>query len=294
MKLKNDNFVKGMIFAGCSFTWGQGLNYYNNFPTNIEMPLGRFDKTQLTGSHIKYIEKYRFPRLVADHFNTYEFVKWSNGGSNQDAVRWFNVRFNQVSNLDTKQAIIVEGQKPKRIFYSEISHIVFQFTQIYRDNISLTVNNKTITAAYVNLINEYKDHLSHYLDHNNLSFEQWTDHICKASVNNVKRFLQKCEKNGLQVIVTCWPREHLNYILQDSWLKERILPLYYKDKLYYTFHDMAGGTGYDSLITNPELIINSDYNNFIVPPTDLHLSKLGHEVIAKNIITYIENKKQNI
>lgn len=38
MRLKNEKFVKGLIFAGCSFTWGQGLNYYNNFPTNVEMP----------------------------------------------------------------------------------------------------------------------------------------------------------------------------------------------------------------------------------------------------------------
>ena len=39
MKLKqNAKVTKGMVFAGCSFTWGQGLYYYSGMDTLQEPP----------------------------------------------------------------------------------------------------------------------------------------------------------------------------------------------------------------------------------------------------------------
>ena len=37
MKTKSDKVYKGMVFAGCSFTWGQGLYFYSDLP-NLYMP----------------------------------------------------------------------------------------------------------------------------------------------------------------------------------------------------------------------------------------------------------------
>lgn len=294
MRLKNKKFIKGMVFAGCSFTWGQGLNYYNNFPTNVEMPLGRYDKTKLTASHVKYIKKHRFPRLVADHFNTYEFVRWDNGGSNQDAVEWFHGCFTQVENLDTPNANELFGKKPMRIDYSEISHIVFQLTQLERDYITLDINGKLIKDGYLQWISGRKDQLSWYLDKHNLDFDLWCKERLQDSFNNVKRFLMECENKGIQAIVTTWPWENVEYIKKDEWMNDRILPITYKNQISYSFHDMAGGSGYNMHSPpNPELLINFDYDNFREPPTDMHMSKLGHKVIAENIIAYIENKGRN-
>lgn len=294
MRLKNEKFVKGLVFAGCSFTWGQGLNYYNNFPTNIEMPLGRYDKTKLTASHVKYIKKHRFPRLVADHFNTYEFVRWDNGGSNQEAVEWFRGCFTQVENLDTPEANIVYGKKPMRIDYSEISHVIFQLTQLDRDSITLEINGKMIKDGYLQWISDRKDQLSWYLDEHNLDFDLWCKERLQDSFNNVKNFLMECEDKGIQAIVTTWPWENNEYIQRDSWMCDRLLPITYKNETYYSFHDMVGGNGYDTKPpVNAELLINFDYENFIEPPTDMHISKLGHKVIADNIIAYIENKGRN-
>jgi hypothetical protein len=295
MKLKDEKFVKGMIFAGCSFTWGQGLNYYNNFPTNVEMPLGKFDKVFLTASQVKYIEKYRFPKLVADHYNTFEFVRWANGGSNQDATSWFNTLFNQVSNLDTQEVLIIEGQRPMRVDYSEISHIIFQFTQPERDKIKLVIDGKTYNEGYLEWVELYNEQLEKYLDVNNLDFEEWTELSIIQSIQNVKNFLQDCENKGIQIIITTWPFENLKYIYNDEWLFQRLLPLKYKGETFYSFHDLVGGTGREMLPPpNKELVICHDYENFITPPTDMHLSKQGHKVIADSLIAYIENKREHL
>ncbi len=293
MRLKNETFTKGLIFAGCSFTWGQGLNYYNNFPTNIELPLGKYDKTKLTSSQVKYIKKYRFPRLVANHFNTFEYVRWDNGGSNQDAIDWFHVCLTQIANLDTPEANIINGIKPMRIDYSEISYVIFQLTQLERDFITLEIEGQSIRDGYLQWISERKDQLSWYLDKHNLDFDEW----CKArlldSFNNVKSFLMECEYKGIQTIVTTWPANNLEYINKDKWMQDRLLPLCYKGNTHYTFEDLVGGDGRYNKPDNGELIIIYDHDNFIEPPTDLHLSKLGHKVIADNIIAYIENKGRN-
>lgn len=294
MRLKNEKFVKGLIFAGCSFTWGQGLNYYNNFPTNVEMPLGRYDKTKLTASQVKYIKKHRFPRLVADHFNTYEFVRWDNGGSNADAVDWFHGCFTQVENLDTIEANNIFGKKPMRIDYSEISHVIFQLTQLERDDITLEIDGHEVRDGYLQWITDRKEQLSWYLDKHNLDFDSWCQAKLQDSFNNVKNFLMRCEYNGIQAIVTSWPWENNVYIQRDAWMRDRLLPITYKDATYYSFHDMVGGSGYNAKPPiNSELLINFDYDNFIEPPTDMHLSMLGHKVIADNIIAYIENKGRN-
>ena len=50
---ENAKVGKGMIFAGCSFTWGQGLYYYSNLSTLKEPPPDCYDSKLLTGSHIR-------------------------------------------------------------------------------------------------------------------------------------------------------------------------------------------------------------------------------------------------
>ena len=71
MKTRSNHVVKGIIFAGCSFTWGQGLYYYSNLPTLKEPDPFCYDGNLVEQSHIKFMESVRFPRLVANHFKTF-------------------------------------------------------------------------------------------------------------------------------------------------------------------------------------------------------------------------------
>ena len=68
------NVKKGMVFAGCSFTWGQGLYFYSNMP-NLDYENANFyPSCKITDAHIRYKDAIRFPRLVANHFETFEIV----------------------------------------------------------------------------------------------------------------------------------------------------------------------------------------------------------------------------
>jgi len=66
---------KGIVFAGCSMTWGQGLYYYSNLPT-VKLPNNhnRYDKDLITYAQYKFLESVRFPRIVANYFDTFELV----------------------------------------------------------------------------------------------------------------------------------------------------------------------------------------------------------------------------
>lgn len=115
--------VKGIIFAGCSFTWGEGLELYSNLPT-IDMeyynkygyhyPHVMEIENGVKPSHIEWMKSNRFARKVATHFNTFECVYGENGGSYQSTM---------------KQHIIDNYNK----YGTDISHIVIQCTEYLRD-----------------------------------------------------------------------------------------------------------------------------------------------------------------
>lgn len=65
--------MKGIVFAGCSFTWGEGLELYSDLPTlNLES-IKRYgyhfpdSGYYMPKSHLKFIESNRFSRLVSHH-----------------------------------------------------------------------------------------------------------------------------------------------------------------------------------------------------------------------------------
>ena len=51
--------MKGIIFAGCSFTWGQGLYYYSTMK-NVVNQGNQFTPNLLTDAHIRYKNIFRY------------------------------------------------------------------------------------------------------------------------------------------------------------------------------------------------------------------------------------------
>lgn len=113
--------VKGIIFAGCSFTWGEGLELYSNYSTinyqyykENEYHWPHIDEQGFfKPSHLEYIKSNRWPRKVANHFNTFDVVWPENGGS-------FNTMKSHIENNLEK-------------YGDDISHIVVQLTEHTRD-----------------------------------------------------------------------------------------------------------------------------------------------------------------
>ena len=289
MKSKQDTVpVKGMIFAGCSFTWGQGLYYYSNLDTLKEPLPDHYDKNLVKHAHIKFKESVRYPRLVADHFNTFEFVHPENGGSNQGAVHWWK---NTLTNREP--GAWYGGHHIPQIDYSEVSHVVFQLTQWQRDNFFMKVDGDAQTHEipfHCTHQEQYRDKFFKWLDAQQISLGTWIQNYIQAGLDNVKSFLQDCEANSVKTLIFTWPSEYLLYIEKDPWLKERFVTFDYKGINYKSIEDLMSPSAKHSKSYNPELTIKWDEESFEVTPKDHHPSLTCHQVMASSIIKRIENE----
>lgn len=280
--------IKGMIFAGCSFTWGQGLYYYSNLETLRDEgdPWG-YNRGLCTSIHHRYKESVRYPRIVSKHFNTFELVHPANGGSNEKIINyWRNCFRNGNRKYKLPSSEPGEFDSIERIDYKEISCVVFQLTQWMRDNFVIEYNDEFINVPmqwyWDNNTEEkpYFDVLFKYLDENNISQADLNQRMQISSLNRVKKFLMECEENGVKAYILSWPKEFLEYIEKDPWLEERFITFDYNDKNYKCIEHL--------MENNESMEIRKDYDTFIVPPQDCHPSLKCHKIIADNIIKFIE------
>jgi hypothetical protein len=104
--------------------------------------------------------------------------------------------------------------------------------------------------------------------------------IMNRDIFQVKQFLQELEQQGIKTYVMSWPHEHIESIKKDPWLSERFITFDYN------------GTNYrciEELITSEKLTIETDTDFFEEPPKDAHPSLKAQQVIADNVIKFIEN-----
>lgn len=285
--ISNDNarVVKGLLFAGCSFTWGQGLYYYSNLPTLKEPLPDHYDPALITTSHRRFMETVRFPRLVANHFKTWEVVHPFNGGSNLSAIRWWRSSFNTMPNGPDFTI--------KEYEYSEFGHVFFQLTQWHRDNINIEIDGEHHSAP-MNIIlggpgnEEWPERFARWLNIQNLTWDQWLVQYIDENIARVKNFLMEFEDNGVKSTLILWPEvynheavgdEYISRIESDPWLNERLLRLKYEGR---TFNSMEA-----LMNAHREMIIKTDVANFKDTPKDHHPSLKMHSVMADNIIEHL-------
>lgn len=279
MKTKSDKVYKGMVFAGCSFTWGQGLYYYSNLPTLQEPPPDAYNSNLVTHSHNAFRKTLYFPRLVANHFNTFEVSMIQNGGSEQTSLDYLKC---------------VHGlAEPNTGFYTmnhsfdEIEYIVFQTSQPQRNTHyyiyqSPYDGNEYMLSEFRTYSEDTHDRFYKYLAHQKkCNFDQWYDEHIKTWIKILKHNLQFYESKGIKTIIVNWEALYLPYIKEDEWLSKRSIGLDFEGKTYSCIRELMNENRY--------LHINSDSENFDDTPKDHHPSKQCHRIIADNIIKTIES-----
>jgi hypothetical protein len=230
------------------------------------------------------MKSVRFPRLVANHFNTFEIVNPNNGGSNETMLNWWKNCFTNG----------VTGYKPfeityPHIDYSEISYFVIQLTQWHRDNFTLNYDNQLFKKELFGWIGENEilnPILMKWLEENSQSLDDFINDEISKNLIKVKEFLQHLESFNIKVILLSWPPEWVDLIEKDVWLKDRHIEFNYKNNNYKCL---------DTLMNeNKELMIKYDFENLENPPDDCHPSMGCHKLIAEHIINKIniyENKR---
>lgn len=271
---KSTNNVKGFVFAGCSFTWGQGLYYYSNIPTLKEPPPDSYDKNLVTDAQIRYAATLRFPRLVANYFNTFEVVSKQNGGSEETSFLLLKKAFN-----------LVEGNThllDDSFRYNEIEYIIFQTSQINRNSYMYEYKGKI--QKYLYWEEPLKKVFLEYLNDKKIEYEDWEKNHYTKMYNQLKTEIDFYEKKGIKVLILSWENDYYNLFgKEDNWFMDRFIPIVYENTNYISIRELMNN--------HVHLHIKYDYENFIDPPKDHHPSKLCHEIIAKNIIDRIESDK---
>ena len=258
--------MKGIIFAGCSFTWGQGLYYYSTMK-NVVNQGNQFTPNLLTDAHIRYKNIFRFPRLVANHFNGFEIVREPNGGNDITSI-------NFVNNLFDKNKFNDGGKYD----YSEIDYIILQTSQVVRNHFDAEIEGKLETLS----CGQNNSKLIKFLIENNITYNEWFNIFTEQVFQKIKDFVIFYENKGIKTKIWCWQDDLLKYIKSDSYFSDKFIKFEYEGQTYDCLDYM--------LNLNENLLISNDKINFTELIPDQHPSKLCHEIIAKNIIKNIENK----
>lgn len=284
MKAKDSTVIKGMAFAGCSFTWGQSLWYYSNLPTVIEQEYNKYDPQFVNFTHRAFTEANRYPRLVAQHYKTFELCQPFNGGSNSTMLDyWQRYALAPNSNLDDKRITNRSVRGPVHDL-SDIGYFVIQFSHWARSDI--TINHRGIQYGPMQrweLFSDKQDLFYEYLEDNNINDEKFFEESKATDVANTKNFILELEKKGICVLVLCWPDDLVPYIEKDPWLSTHIVKLQYENAQYSSISEL--------IAKHPVMRISGDTDFFIEPPKDDHPSLKCHRVIADSIIRHIENER---
>ena len=273
--------MKGLLFGGCSFTWGQGLYFYSDLPRQ-KYPLNEFTykREELTDAHLRFKDTLRFPRLVANHFNTFELVKGQNGGGEDETFDFFKTVFRHKINERHDYYI------SDNIQYDDIEYIIIQTSQIWRNKFYFTLDGKE-DYTMISLNNHHHgynwDNFYRWLIENNETVDNVVNTLFKEQHERFVREVKFYEDKGIKVRFLCWEEEFHQTIKDDEYLMGRFIPLTYKDKTYSTIREM--------LNENPHLKIKGDVAFFGDNiPDDHHPSRECHQVIAENIIKRLESE----
>ena len=266
--------MKGIIFAGCSFTWGQGLYFYSDLYDVPKMGDSDFHQHLLKDSHVKFKDTLRFPRLVANHFNTFEVVKKQNGGNDNDSIEFVNNLFDNSHSLFDK------------FTYDDFDYLIFQTSQIVRNKFDFEYKGKMYSVntleKNLNLYKDNDDIFFKWLTDNNFTYDEWYESFKITIITKIKNFLLSIENRGIKTKILLWQDDLIKLVESDSFLSERFVILYHEDKTYKCI---------DYLIKfNKGMTIGTDYENLVDPVHDTHPSKLCHKIISNSIIKNIENK----
>jgi hypothetical protein len=273
--------MKGLLFGGCSFTWGQGLYFYSDL-NRLVYPENEFTykREDLNDAHLRFKDTLRYPRLVANHFKTFEVVKNVNGGSEDETFDFFKTMF------EVPRHTQLSHYHLDRFDYDDFDYIVIQLSQIWRNKFYFTLDGEE-DFAYVSANNNHHgynwDRLLEWLTVNDETVENVIETLFKEQHKRLLNEVKFYEEKGIKVIILSWEDEYYNILKNDSYLMERYIRLTYKDETYNTIREMHN--------KNPHLKIKGDVAFFgDNVPDDHHPSKECHEVIAQNIIRRIESE----
>ena len=127
---------KGIIFTGCSFTWGQGLWMYYDKDIKIPMSIeytGGLDNMDKEWKSIRVPEEayelhktLGWPTKVAEYLNGTPIIKRYNGGNDDESIRFIDEVFGNNDVSVNEHSIVKKNydiENVDYIFFKQLNHI---------------------------------------------------------------------------------------------------------------------------------------------------------------------------
>lgn len=271
--------MKGLLFGGCSFTWGQGLYHYSDLERLYNSEISHlFDPRYVTLAQIKMMETMRFSRLVANHFKTFDIQKNQNGGSEDVTFDFLATIFHTHPDGSSRSPHL----STDRYDYDDFDFFIVQLSQIYRNRFNFTLNGEKETAIVWNSVNGSNvDNFKIWMTKNNLDVDEWVEIFKNIQIRRLIKNFQFLESVGIKCRHLSWEDDLIDRIKSNEYLNKRFITIEYNLVKYTNIARL--------MHINRYLEISKDFENFTNPPKDGHPSKKCHEIIAESIIKNIES-----
>ena len=299
---------KGTIYAGCSFTWGQGLWMYHegdeHIPSSEEYTK---DDMRIPEAAFNLRRTLGWPQIVSNHLNTDPIVKRYNGGSDEESLKFIELVFGDKPH---HRAILKDNYS-----LDEVDIIILQLTQPYRSGYYFEYKDKRyMVKGTPNLRNldhvcevagfgeELWTPMGHlvikkenlpmdifldYLVENNKTIDDFKNEHISYWTNEVYKSLKKYYDLGKKVFLLTWTDEYLDFIKENDFLNKRLITFVYNGKHYDCIEHLQINEDKDG---QRMYIETENYNQQRNTGWDSHPSKLCHEIIADNVIKKISNE----
>lgn len=289
------------MFLGDSFTWGEGLelydDYFSNMRNNVAHWVNELQPIQNFTS-LKFRENNRFPYLVSKEFNKLPIVDRNNGGSLS-------------SNIRTLNEIKDEYELPEII--------IFQFTSLLRNCYHFTyscrcksclkfhwksydsfykimdVNNGTLESQDILFINTILSNMGKRYEVDYLynksngfilkllkEFEKYSDDVINKQLNQfLTEYVLKLEEKGhIVLFIDAWEEESSIILHKNKEIRKRMIPL-----IYDNIETKVWPVWERKVKLHKKMSIAQDY-----PKThNFHPSLECHKLLANSVITYLKN-----
>jgi hypothetical protein len=270
--------MKGILFGGCSFTWGQGLYHYSDLERLHHTDKSYlFNPNDVTTAQLRMMRSIRFSRLVANHFGTFDFQKIQNGGSEDVNFEFINSMFHPGPNNAIKSPHLTN----ETYDYDDFDFFILQTSQLYRNRFNFTLNDEPQSSIIWNSANGSNvENFKKWMFKNDLDIDEWAEIFKNLQIKRLIEKFQFLESKGIKCRFLCWEDDLMEKIKSNEYLNKRLITLEYNLVRYNTIARM--------MHINRYLEISRDFDNFIEPPKDHHPSKKCHEIIADSIIKNLE------
>jgi hypothetical protein len=280
--------MKEKIFAafGCSFTWGQGLYYYDWIKKTkmTESEIKDFMLTDMAGMHkhwpalnckvtnrdLENMRNIRYTTLLSKKLGMDYICNLENGGNNYENIDKINyllkgIDFKSIGYLEeahTKEQLEVDNSiYGDKLLNKDIKFIILQLTSAERD----MGDEFPLTDEELNKINHGSG-----ADTSDSRYKQ----VLYSTIKYVDRIYDVCKERNIQFLVWSWPAD-LGYV--------------FKDKKYFVkikFNDMEYNSHNDLEEEYPEFTLDGDLRRFGID--DEHPSKRFHILISEVILDKLE------